>query len=354
MQGIELEQELRDYFQIETENIEPPHEWWENIISNLAERKRRVSWGFIPRTRLAWVLLPLLLLLIAGTVYGASTLVKELFQKFATDVEKAGLAQELNLSQTIDDVTVRLERAYIDANVVLVGFTVSGPNARYHVDFGKLSTIDGQDIPGMIGMGTVPGSEMILGEWGKSERVAAIAAFDASIIQGLSSEIGLRLETQVEEWSILGEIQSTTGPFIFEFSVPFHSGKVINIEQTVEASGVSITLEDVVISPWATRATFQFQSQDNTLSPIVSLELPNGEIKNVTFGKYLETSSAQYFMGDFTDAHGNWTIVISELVFHPDVTKATEVPGSGGKAFTGKAEDIKRLAGPWIFHFQVP
>jgi hypothetical protein len=349
-----LEKGIRDYFQTEVKKIEPSGEWWDNAVSCLGGRKQRVHWWFAPKTRLAWVLLPLILLLIAGTVYGASTLVKELFHKFATDVEKAGLAHELNLSQTIDGVTVSLERAYADANVVLVGFTVSGPKTRYHADFGELSTIDGQDIPGMIGIGTVPGSDIILGDWGKSERVAMIAAFDASMIKGMPAELSLRLETSIAESPIFGESQALTGPFIFEFSVPFHFGKVIDVEQTVEEAAVSITLEDVVISPWATRATFRFQSQDNTFSPIVSLELPNGDIKNVSFGKYLETSSAQYFTGDFTNEHGDWTVVISELVFHPDITKATEVPGSEGKVFTGKAEDTKRLAGPWIFHFQVP
>ena len=349
-----LKKGIRDYFQMEVKKIEPPGEWWDNAVSRLGGRKQRAHWWFIPKTRLAWAFLPLIILLIGGTVYGATSLIRELFQKYASHIEEAGLAQELNLSQTINGVTVKLERAYADSNVVLVGFIVSGPETRYHANVGELSTSDGQSLPGMLGIGVVPGSDIILGDWGKSERVAMIAAFDASMIKGMPAELSLRLETSIAESPIFGENQALTGPFIFEFSVPFHSGKVIDVEQTVEEAGVSITLEDVVISPWATRATFRFQSQDNTFSPIVSLELPNGDIKNVSFGKYLETSSAQYFSGDFTNEHGDWTVVISELVFHPDVTKATEVPGSGGKAFTGKAEDTKRLAGPWIFHFQVP
>jgi hypothetical protein len=116
----------------------------------------------------------------------------------------------------------------------------------------------------------------------------------------------------------------------------------------VETAGVSITLEKVVISPWVTQVIFNFYPPYNNtnMAPIVSLELPVGESEKKCF---MTTPSGQYFLGDFTDKHGECTVVISELVFPPNPPV-----GSGDKSFSGKAEDTKRIPGPWIFHFTVP
>lgn len=346
-----LEHKLQDYFLTEVQEVEPSREWWDKAVSRLGKQKTPSRWsGLIPRTRLAWALLPIILLLIGGTVYGASSLIKELFQKYATHIEQAGLAQELDLSQTIDGVTVKLERAYADSNVVLVGFTVSGPKARYYSDFGELSTTDGQDIPGMAGIGTVPGSDIILGNWGTSERVAVINAFDAASIKGTPSELNLRLTTSVADSPIPGENQASAGPFTFDFKVPFHAGNVIKVGQTVEAAGVPIKLEQVVISPWATRAVFSFSPPyDNIRNRpllVTSLQPAGGDSRNSGLGKTQEASSAEFFIGDLTGKSGEWTVTVKELVFPPE-------PGSQ-KAGTHPASDTKRLAGPWVFHIQVP
>lgn len=347
-----LEQELRDYFKAEVKKVEPSPEWWNDAISRLGGKRCSSRWsGLMPKTRLAWALVSLvILMLVGGTVYGASSLIRELFQKYATHIEQAGLAQELDLSQTIDGVTVKLERAYADANVVLVGFVVSGPKARYFADFGQLSTADGQNISGMIGIGTVPGSDVVFGSWRPSERVAMIAAFDASSVKGAPSELSLRLETSVADSPIPGENQASVGPFIFDFNILFHTGKVINVGRTVEAAGVPVTLEQVVISPWATRAIFSFSPPyESTRSRpllVASLQPAGGDFKNSSLGKILEASSAEFFVGDFTGRPGEWSVIVSELVFPPEP--------SGQKIETHPASDTKRLAGPWAFHFQVP
>ena len=351
MDREKIEKELREHLLADIKEIEPPHGWWGNAISRLGEQKQRSRWfSFMPRTRLAWALLPLILLFIGGTVYGASSLIGELFQKYATDVEEAGLAQEFDLSQTIDGVTVRLERAYADANVVLVGLTVSGPEEKYYVDAGELSTADGQNLPGMIGISTVPGSDIILGSWPPSERVAMIVTFDASSLAGASPEVSLRFETHVADSAVPGGNRTSMGPFEFNFNLPFHSGKVIDIGQTVEAAGVPITLEQIVISPWATRAAFSFSPpyDDSKSSPalVASLQPASSDSKSSSLGKVLEEYYVQYFIGDLTGKPGEWIVTVSELVFPPEL--------SGQEVETHPASDTQRLAGPWVFHFEVP
>lgn len=357
-----IERELREHLLAEVKEVEPSHGWWGNAISRLGEQRRRSRWfGLMPKTRLAWALLPLALLLIGGTAYGATLVVSQLFSKYAGHVEEAGLAQELDLSQTIDGVTVRLERAYADANVVLVGYTVSGPEERYFASGGKLTTLSGQSLPRMFAEGVVPGSDIILGGWRSSERSALIAAFDASSLNGEPSTISLHLETRVDEPPVQGVFQPSTGPFVFDFDVPFHAAKVITVGQTAEAAGVTIGLELVIISPWATRAVLKFYSPydgPDSCLPIVSLQLPSGVSEAESFGHVSRDSSSEYldyFTGDFTGQHGEWTMVISELVLpSTDDADWTEVEIDGQKVLVGKGSDAKRLAGPWVFRFQVP
>src|SRR3989304_4410174 len=112
MNAHPLEQDLRDYFDIEVRENEPSTQWWVNAVSHALEQKRRSHrFGFVPRTRLAWVLLPLILLIIAGVAYATSSVVRERFVSLFPHIEQTGLTQELDLRQTIDGVTVRVERA---------------------------------------------------------------------------------------------------------------------------------------------------------------------------------------------------------------------------------------------------
>jgi hypothetical protein len=200
----------------------------------------------------------------------------------------------------------------------------------------------------MTTFGSVPGIDAILGDWGNKEPSAVIAIFNTSLLQEMPAELNLKLELHVTDTALPEINQTATGPFILEFSLPSHSGKVIDVNQTVETAGVSITLEKVVISPWVTQVIFNFYPPYNNtnMAPIVSLELPVGESEKKCF---MTTPSGQYFLGDFTDKHGECIVTISELVFPPNPP-----PGFDGKSFTGEAEDTKRLAGPWIFHFAVP
>jgi len=80
MDKEELEHKLRNYFTTETEGKMPSGEWWERKISQLEERRKYSFWqSLVPKTRLAWVLLPIILLLFGGTVYGAGTVIYDKF-----------------------------------------------------------------------------------------------------------------------------------------------------------------------------------------------------------------------------------------------------------------------------------
>ena len=64
MEKVRLEKQLQDYFHAEVQKVEPSPEWWNKAIARVEEQKRRSRWSIlIPRTRLAWILLPLILYL---------------------------------------------------------------------------------------------------------------------------------------------------------------------------------------------------------------------------------------------------------------------------------------------------
>ncbi len=355
MEVEKLEQELRDFFVVEVNQAEPPAEWWNNIIAGLEDRKRASLWNrIVPKTRLAWALALLALLVIGGTAYATTFIVKELFMNYAGQIEEAGLAQELDISQTVGDITVSLERAYADGNVVLVGFTVSGPRDRYFTHKNELKTDNGLDLPMMFSMGVVPGSDMVMGDWRPSERIALIAGFDASPVTGKPSSLGLRLDLQISESPLPEEIQT----FTFDFNVSFNIAETVDVEQTVERSGIAITLEIIDITPWATKAVFRFpQGENSSGTPIIALTLPDGNSEMESFGRKMGESSSEYrsyFNGDFTTQHGEWKITIRELILPPELTEMTETEIDGQKVLIGESSGENRLAGPWIFHFKVP
>jgi hypothetical protein len=345
-----VEQDLRDYFQNEVRKKELPLEWWNSVILRATTQKifpRRL--GFWPRTRLVLALVPVALLLIGGTVYGATLVGRNYFGTIAPGVTETGLAQIYDLSQTVNGVTVKVERAYADANVVLVGFTISGPRHYYYVGGINLSTTEGQNLTGMIGLIGVPNSDLVIGDWQPSERNAGVYSFDAASIQGMPSELDLRLRIVVTDSATAKEGQNVVGSFVFDFSTSSYGGKIINVGQTVEAAGVTVDLEEIVISPWATRAVLHFSPLNDERGsrpiPVASIILPDGNSISDGTSQDKGASFSDYFKGNFVAQNGEWTLAINELVYPP--------PYGGQSIQHNSPSDTQRVAGPWVFHFQV-
>jgi hypothetical protein len=362
-----IEQQLENYFRLEAGKAIPSPSWWDRAVGRAVERKRTGWWYvFYGRTRLAWVMAPLAVLLIAGIAFASSSVIRERFMSMFPQVEHSGLAQELNLSQTIDGVTVKVERAYADANGVLVGYTVSGPpitatgpGVRYFSKVGKLTVVDGPVLPALFGSGTAPGSKDVLGDWGPSDRLAVVSVWDASQIEGAPSEINIKLPINVYDRVPIPEAgQATQQTFNFEFKINFHSGKTITPKQTVEAAGIPITLEEVVITPWATRVEFSFAPPYDTIDsrPILKTTIspPGSPVTESYEGRDKEGATWQYFYDNLTTQTGEWTITIDELNFPSVNTEWSEIETNGQKVLVGKGGEPEKITGPWIFKFNVP
>ncbi len=356
MTRADLELALVESFREEVDSARPSRSLVGDVLARLGEREKPSWWRrLVPRTRLAWALAPLaVLLLVAGVAYASSSVIRERFASLFPQVEQSGLAQVLNLSQTVDGVTVRIERAYADSNAAMVGYTISGPpttatgpGARYFGKSGGLVVEGGPVLPVLFESGTVPGSKDVLGDWNPADRLAVVAVFDTSAIQGTPSELSVKLTVRVFDSVPIPDTQPVQRTYTFDFKVKFHPAKVVTIDQTVHASVVPVSVDQAVIGLWATRIRFHFDPPfDGPYwpAPLVSLTTPDGTVTECA----MSNASDMYFFGDFTSQEGEWTFNIDEMVIRGDLPPGVEVPESAYQ--NGQI----RLHGPWPLHFTVP
>jgi hypothetical protein len=359
----QMTQEIRDYFQTEVRRVQPGTEWWNRAVARATAQARPVRWGIsVRRSRLAWILIPLAVLLLAGIAYASSSVIRQLFSRFGPWVENAGLSQEMNLSQTIDGVTVRVERAYADSNAAVVGYTVSGPpitaagvGQRYFSKTGALSLSTGMSLKSSGASGTVPGSQDVLGDWRPTDRLAVLAMFDTSSVEGSPAELSVTLPILVYDRVPVPEAgPATLRTFTFDFKIRFHAGTIVDVNQTVVASGVAVTLGQIRIAPWETRVSFiigpPYDDPNDRPWPKTTISSPGVKSAEATSGK----AEWQDFYGDFSDKAGEWTVTVSELNLGMVNVEWTEVDVNGQKVRVGKGGEPNTLAGPWVFHFTVP
>jgi hypothetical protein len=368
---------------------------WPAIQARVQPRRRSSRWAqLMPATRLGWAFMALVLCLAFGAVaYAVVPVVSRLFQQDAglRQVEQANLVQELNLSQTVDGVTVTLERAYADANRIVVGFTIKGPNGqRYDARHLTLTDAAGTAFSGMVGYGVTGQSDILQVSLPPGEG-ADVICFDAAPVQGAPAELDLRLVMEVREFVLpldapeppLNPISPPDEPpasmvvealpvpegdilglFTFEFSVPFIPGRVAEVNQTVEAAGVAVRLERVVITPSETRAYLRFDWPSGEVEwwmPIAMLQAPGEDGKSYAgyVGSYGPASYQYGFLAPLYDRHGEWTLTVTELVGEDIDRLESQILRQADSAVVlvdaaEAAEFQTRLAGPWVFRFRVP
>ncbi|MFP3895394.1 MAG: DUF4179 domain-containing protein [Anaerolineales bacterium] len=330
--------------------------------------RRLLPQALMPVTHLGWAALLLGLLLTFSAVgYAVAPAVGRLFQQEAglQHVEQADLVQELDLSQTVNGVTVTLERAYADANRIVVGYRVEGPKGR-HYDERVTLTEDDTVFPMTTGFGTRGQSDIYNVSLPPGEG-AYVLSFDASPVEGAPEELDLRLTMELREIvpptdtpdsspgsssdpaePMVVELEpmpqeDVVGTFAFDFSVPFIPGRVAEVNQTLEAAGVTMKLERLVVTPSETRAYLRFDPPtevETSWTSIVTLKAP-GERKSREYFYAVADDSPVHIYGfpaSLYERRGEWTLTVAELV---------------GTELVPPYEDV-RLAGPWVFRFRVP
>ncbi len=281
-------------------------------------------------------------------------------------------------AKTIEGFTLTVEDAYADVNDIIVSYSIKSSNASTlgkggHWSFNDvlLTTKDGATIPETLSRGTEPDWAYTTNNANKSDTGLNVVYFDGSIIQGDPKSINLHTTVTYRCGSEGGgpsseTINGTTTVltptpgsncsakateisnklnWAFDFSVPFHAGRVINVHQSVTSGGRTVTLERVVISPSKTRFYIDGFAYSNNLDELHSLQynllLGNKNYNHIDMGGQDTGHPFLTLDESFTNQHGNATFTIQPYPIPADTTPTPyDLPHIKG--------------GPWVFHFIVP
>jgi hypothetical protein len=167
-------------------------------------------------------------------------------------VTQAGVARELDLRQTIDGVTVHLQKGYADANRVAIGYSVEFPptTATDRSAFGDLVLTDdagGTHRP----FGSMSTDDSPLG--------AQVAMFEAP---GVTGARHIAFTLTIPKVHAAG--QDFRGPWVFNFTLPVAAARVVERTLTFTRPGVELTFTRIVVAPSATRFHYRVRLEGAT------------------------------------------------------------------------------------------
>ncbi len=355
----------------------PRAEFAESLNGRLRTRvvaqEGRLMWR-MKHTRLTTKIALALLaaLVIVTVVYAVDALLQRVINNDAglKAINDAELGTPLNLSQTVDGLTVNLQWVYADENRISIGYIVDGegpldsPAQDYYPMLPRLTDADGNEFPSAGGMGYT-------GEGGEA---AQVSSFDTSKVEALPETLNLHLELSVEiitqdtratlnaqptpapgstpviQSRELGNspFEGPYGPFTFDFSVSTRQSRIIDLDQTVTDQDVPITLKRVIIAPSQTRIEVCFDppvDKEGGWALIAFLSINGSDLLTenppVAPGDQpLEGTNCHslIYNAAFGERTGDWQLRIPELV---------------GFGATGADALQTRISGAWVFDFTV-
>ncbi|MPZ15162.1 MAG: DUF4179 domain-containing protein [Chloroflexi bacterium] len=361
---------------------------WRLCSDGLAPmRSVRLPASWLPR---GWRIIPAIaaLLLMAAVVYAAvSPVLQETWQRDPglALVEEAGHVADVNQSITRDGITITVERAYVDGNQVVIGFTVQGPQSVV----GDPASLDRRSRPWHRPMlFDAEGRNYHLnGSSGSRDATtdALVSRFDASNLPPNVHQVTFDLSFPYME-SERPEDLRDPGTWHFRFTVPVVPGDVIDSPGAVTVRDITVTcatedeacdrvrseLEGIDVT-FTVRRVLSSLSElriDLTQSP-KDISSPEGARPGWTAVMQLE--------GAGCTAH-QWPPPIpgapppSRFVGQPDGSVEQQVsypPGEPGAECTFTVTELVadrqesqrvareyqwnyRIPGPWVFHFRLP
>jgi hypothetical protein len=206
----------------------------------VAPRALGAKWHW-PRTALVAAVAVFALV---GATYIALPLLQSLWSgdRGLQHVTQAGLARDLDLRQTINGVTVHLQKGYADANRVAVGYSVEFPPTTPAEHLGPLGSAILTDDGGNTrrGFGSMSTGDSPLG--------AQVVMFEAPGVTG-ARDIAFTLT--IPEVHAAGQV--FRGPWVFNFTLPVAAARVVDRTLTFTRPGVELTFTRIVVAPSATR-----------------------------------------------------------------------------------------------------
>lgn len=267
-------------------------ELWPEVQARLGRATRTAA-----RSRLSWVAVAILAMLAVSVVaYAASLLLQGGYlDPGMQGASEADLVTVLNMSKTIDGQTITLDYAYADSNRISFSLTASGTTPRdIGYRFGQIDLSDdaGHDFQSMFGGGGGGGGGGGSGPTPEYSTYSSnnFMSLDASVITDNPDKLNLHLVAMLGKYQVTPPDQSpdgasqetfleNLGPFVFDFTIPFIHGQVVEPNVRAVNNGQAILLKRLVIAPSFTRGLVCFDPVPTVdgLNAVISLSV-DGEV----------------------------------------------------------------------------
>lgn len=330
-------------YEISEEEVSNDLDIWPAIQTRLGTQRLRKT-SFIPVTvRLGWVGIGFVLLLLAGSVvYALSPIIQNLLtmDPGLNSVESDGLGYSLNLNQTINEVTVVLNWVYADESRVTVGYSIHTDDGEdYEPQQFILTDAEGHSFSSIVGIGTTSTSEET-GVTASSGESGYIFSFDAASVPNKPPTLNLQLEILLKSRAT----SEVAGPFTFNFDTPFTPSRIIEPKQTMVQEDIAVTLERVIVTPSDVVTIICFNAPNETYNdwlPISQIDVKTAEGNfQATVGRQSNqnhTCTDNHYFPPLYKHSGSWKLTVTELV-----------------GFKNIGSEQLRIAGPWVFEFEMP
>jgi hypothetical protein len=217
----------------------------------VARRAFGPKWHW-PRTALVAALA---IFALVGATYVVLPLLQSLWSedRGLQHVTQAGLPRELNLRQTINGVTVHVQKGYADANRIAIGYSVEFPPTT-PADHGPLLglpvlTDDAGNTYRRFGSMST----------GDSPLGAEVSMFEAP---GVTGARDFAFTLTIPEFRTAE--QAFRGPWVFNFTLPVAAARVVERTLTFTRPGVELTFTRIVVAPSATRFHYRLRLEGAT------------------------------------------------------------------------------------------
>ena len=342
--------------------ISPTPQPWTEIESRLEARTTaptRRSRRFLPKTRTGLALAAALFVLFGTGAYAASSLVYEEFRIQLPGAEGPVYGEQLGLQQTADGVKVSLEWAYADSRNVVVAYDIDDLKDNRRVagrpaelasadmvalDRVRLTDESGTTFISTDGQGAASGTLDPLEEVPASGVYAPKKAIEPGKHRfRLSIPVVAQALPSYDRWEPVGK------PFVFDFEIPVRPAPIVEVNQTVEADGVALTLERVADSPARPEARVCYGAADMDYDWYISGEEgPSNGVAGLGFEPGLGESRACSTMLLPDSLEGRSTVTVDRVDGTP------RCPPDDDSGCRVDPSRVKTFEGPWTFEFTAP
>ena len=342
--------------------------------SNADPRRRIRVPRLVPNTPVGWVLAAVSVLIIGVGVYAAAEPVREFYRQGLpgtvepgskkTDgdrgtrpgAEQSGLKTEIDQTRTAQGAKVTLDWAYADERFVMVGLDTEDLDGaqksdEFDSDFGPVllqpaifdDTVGNEaELPPYVRISDESDQDFDTIDGGTLGAGRALAIFDAPEGLDPGRKHRFRLEVPLQEGGgisgSLGE-KPDAGPFVFGFEVPVLPAPAIEVNQEVEAKGITLTLKRVINSPGRPQA-------------VVCVEPPDDEHLWTPWIKYAGGLSEHEAAAPQELEDGCWSLTLGAPI--EGARSSATVIRLDGMPLNTPSGRVETVRGPWTFEFEVP